>query len=58
MAAPEMPMAGQPSRPKIIMGSRMMFTMAPVSCITMEYTVLPVDCSMRSKLMDRNRPRE
>ena len=47
-AAPAMPISGKPSRPKIRMGSNMMFSMAPMSCVIMESVVRPVDWSMRS----------
>ena len=41
-AAPETPIAGHPSRPKIMIGSRMMLTIAPVIWLHIWYTVLPV----------------
>ena len=49
---------GKPKRPKMRMGSRMMFTMAPTSCIAIESLVRPVDCSRRSKVIWQNSPRE
>lgn len=47
MAAPRMPMAGQPSRPKIIMGSRIMLTTAPMMRETIDSTVSPTACKSR-----------
>ena len=58
MAAPAMPMRGQPSRPKIMMGSRMILTIAPSSCVAMDSVVLPVACSMRSNTTDMKSPRQ
>ena len=49
-------MRGHPSKPKIMMGSRMMLVSAPQSWVTMESTELPVACSIRSKKMARKRP--
>ena len=40
-----------------MMGSRMMLITAPVSCVVMDSMVLPVACIIRSKEMDRNRPK-
>lgn len=35
-AAPAMPIFGKPSRPKMRIGSRMIFVIAPTSCVIME----------------------
>ena len=56
-AAPATPICGKPSRPKIMIGSRMMLMTAPVSCVVIDSMVLPVACIIRSKEMDRNRPK-
>ena len=56
MAAPATPSFGAPSRPKIRIGSKMILMMAPVACEIMEYTVRPVDCSIRSNVIWNCRP--
>jgi len=47
-AAPATPIFGQPSRPKIMIGSRMMFVIAPTIWPIIESFVFPVDCSRRA----------
>ena len=57
-AAPFTPMAGQPSRPKIIMGSRMRLVTAPVSIKTMGQIILPVACNIFSTASSIKQPKE
>ena len=57
-AAPAIPMRGQPSRPKIIIGSKIQFVIAPVSCEIIERTVRPVDCKSRSKVIEEKTPKD
>ena len=56
IAAPLTPIRGKPSRPKIMMGSRIMLVRAPHSCVTMDSTELPVACSIRSWKIATNSP--
>ena len=55
-AAPATPMAGKPSRPKIMMGSKIILMTAPAIWLAIWYTVLPVDCKMRSNVICRKQP--
>ena len=57
-AAPLIPSAGNPKSPKIIIGSRIMFVIAPASCEIIDKTVLPVDCKSLSKVMARKSPKQ
>ena len=57
-AAPFTPIAGIWNIPKMKIGSRMMFTMAPMPWIIMLYTVFPVDCMILSYVIWINTPKE
>jgi len=48
-AAPVTPMAGHPSRPKIMIGSRMILVRAPHNWEVMLKSVFPVEVRRRSK---------
>ena len=47
MAAPRMPIAGQPSKPKIMIGSRIILATAPMMREIMDSTVSPTACKSR-----------
>ena len=57
-AAPVAPSLGKPSSPKIMIGSRMIFVMAPQSCEVMLKIVLPVEVSTLSKKISAKIPNE
>lgn len=58
MAAPRIPMAGKPNRPKIKMGSRIRFVTAPATRVSMLPTVFPTDCKNRWNMVLTKVPRQ
>ena len=57
-AAPVTPILGQPKRPNIIIGSRIIFVIASHSCDVMLNMVRPVDVNRRSKKICASSPKE
>ena len=58
IAAPRMPRRGKPSRPKIMMGSRMMLVSAPATSDTMLRKVFPTACRKRWHMVSMKVPEQ
>ena len=57
-AAPVTPILGHPSNPKIMIGSKIIFVIAPHNCEVILKIVLPVEVSRRSKNIWESSPKE
>ena len=56
IAAPITPSAGKPISPKIIIGSKIMFVIAPISWDIMGIIILPIDCIVLEQNSSTNTP--